>query len=294
MSEENAQDASISAPVVESPLPSNDDLIAYSNAIPWATIEQEKRLFNAYIKEYAQTAPDGELPLDEISERIGVPVTAYFGLDDPRSANVFLAHHGDRSYILGSVVSARYRSGKTLAQAIVPFNFNPSVNHTNLNETDDPGTVIRAIGAELELGLVFPDGTPPTEEQARAFAEAYQVHARRLGITPQVDHEACQYQIEVHVAPGIGYTRTRNALDGIMSALVASSNDTGLYTAILSVYPTHSDFKLATDAKVQTAVDLMVEANNDFPEYVARIETAKKRYHMDPNANVVEVFRLQG
>ena len=279
---------------MESALPSNADLIAYSNAIPWTEIERQKRIFNQMLKELAASGTGGFLPLDLISEAIGSPVSLYYDEVDSDGANVILAHHGDRHYILGSVVSSRYRSGKTFAQAVTPFNFNPSVNHTNIQETDDPGTTIRALGAELELGLIHSDGSPPTEEESKAFIEHYQQQARRLGITPEVDREACQYQIEVHVAPGIGYHRTRTALDGIMTALASAADETNLVTAVLSSYPTQSDFKLTDDPKVRTAVDLMVEANNEFPDYVERQAEAIRRYDMLPDANVVEIFRLQG
>ena len=292
MSNPTSPDAEIA--LLENSLPTNDDLLAFSRAIHWSEIERQKSIFNQMLKDHAAVATDDSLPLDEIAQAIGSPITAYYGLEDTASANVILAHHADYSYILGSVVSARYRSGKTLSQSIVPFNFNPSVNHSNLDETDDPAVSIRAIGAELELGLVFPDGTPPSLEQAERFAEIYQINARRLGITPQVDHEACQYQIEVHVAPGIGYQKTRSSLEGILSALIAASEETGLYTAIFSSYPTESDFKLSDDPKVRTAVDLMVEVNAQFPEYTERMEAARQRYGLDPDANAVEIFRLQG
>ncbi len=279
---------------MESALPTNAELIAFSEAIPWMEIERQKRIFNQMLKDIANSSTAGILPLDAIAAAIGSPVSLYYPEADSDEANVILAHHGDYNYILGSVVSSRYRSGKTFAQAVTPFNFNPSVNHTNIQQTDNPGTTIRALGAELELGLLHADGTPPTEAESQAFIARYQHHARRLGITPEVDREACQYQIEVHVAPGIGYSRTRNALDGIMAGLVNAAHESNLITAILSCYPTESDFKLTEDPKVQTAVDLMVEANNEFPEYVERQAEAKQRYNMLEDANVVEIFRLQG
>ncbi|TVR21170.1 MAG: hypothetical protein EA396_08740 [Anaerolineaceae bacterium] len=279
---------------MDTPLPTNDDLIAYSQAIPWTEVERQKRIFNQIIKDHAANATDDSLPLDEIAEAIGSPVSAYYGTDDPASANIIIAHHGDYSYLLGCAVSKRYRGSKTLSQAVVPFNLNPSVNHSNIEQTNDPGVKIRAIGAELELGLVRPDGTPPTEQQVDEYIQAYAGYAQRLGIVPTVDREACRYQVEVHVAPGIGYSRTRRSLDGIMAALTAASGDKGLYTAVLSSYPVESDFKLSDDAKVQTAVDLMVEVNAQFPEYQERIRQAKERYHMPPETNAVEVFRLQG
>ncbi|HRF94316.1 MAG TPA: hypothetical protein PLZ51_03940, partial [Aggregatilineales bacterium] len=90
--------------------------------------------------------------------------SAYYGLEDTYSANVILGHHGGKTFVLGSVVSGRYRSGKTLSQSIVPYNLNPSVNHKNLEETDDVSGAIRAIGAELELGLYHPNGDSPKED----------------------------------------------------------------------------------------------------------------------------------
>jgi hypothetical protein len=153
---------------------------------------------------------------------------------------------------------------------------------------------MRAMGAELELGLYHPDGHYPTEEEVQKFSETYRSHARTLGITPQVDREACVYQVEVHVAPGVGYHRTRMSIDGIMKSLVAASQTTGLYTAIMSSYPVLSDFRLTPHPKVDTAVDVMREINSKFPEYMQRMEAARKRYHMADDANVVQIFRIQG
>lgn len=279
---------------LQSPLPTNQALLNYSQAVPWTAVEEAKRRFNRILRELAATDKDGPLPLDTLAQAVGHPVSSYYSQDDIRSANIYLAYINERPVVLGSAVSARYRSGKTLAQAVVPYNMNPSVNHSNLDETEDAGAHIRALGAELELGLLHPDGKPPTEDESQAFIRSYQANARRLGITPEVDREACQYQIEVHVAPGIGYNRVRSALDGILASLIAASEETGLYTAMLSTYPIESDFHLTQDPKVQTAVDLMVEANDDFPLYLQRLDEARQRYGMDPAANVVEVFRLQG
>ncbi|MFW5696882.1 MAG: hypothetical protein ACOCXR_03765, partial [Phototrophicaceae bacterium] len=280
---------------METALPSNPELEAFSAAVPWDEIERQKRAFNAALDDLAEHSDDDALPLDTLSRAVGAPVTFYNGdSEHSNGAGVILGEHGGHRFILGSVVSKRYRSGKSMAKSVVPYNLNPSVNHTNINSTDDSATRIRALGAELELGLIHRDGSPPTEEQVQAYINAYQSHARRLGITPQVDREACQYQIEVHVAPGVGYYRTRASLDGIMQGLIAASDSTQLNTAMLSCYPTRSDFRLSDNPKVQTAVDLMAETNSYFPEYMERLEQAKARYHMDPKTNVVEAFRLQG
>ncbi|MEM6529194.1 MAG: hypothetical protein AAF653_12930, partial [Chloroflexota bacterium] len=197
-------------------------------------------------------------------------------------------------YILGSYVSTRYRKGKSIMEAMTPYNLNPAVNHTNLNETATPAVRMRALGAEIELGLLHRDGRGPTEAEVKEYKRHYAENARRVGITPQVDNEACVYQIETHVAPGVGYHKTRHSLEGIMQSLVASSEETGLMTAILSSYPTESDFRMSPDPKVQTAVDLMIDMNSHFPEYGERLAKARDRYHCDQPYHHVEMFRLQG
>lgn len=278
---------------MDTPLPSNELLEEFGQAIPWQVIEEKKEKFNAALKQ-AQTDDEQVFSVEAFSEIIDAPIITSYDLSDPKSANVILAEMNGKKFVLGSLVSQRYRSGKSFIKSIVPYNLNPSVNQSNIHETDTPATRIRAMGAELELGLLKPDGQGPSEEEMRTYMEAYEVHARRLGIPPNVDREACQYQVEAHVAPGIGYHRTRQSLDGIMKALVASSEDTGLITAMMSAYPVESDFQLTDNPKVHTAKDLMVEVNHLFPEYDQRLKDVIDRYGMDESTNIVEAFRLQG
>ncbi|NWF69491.1 MAG: hypothetical protein HXY40_10430 [Chloroflexi bacterium] len=277
--------------MLSSPLPSNAALTEYSQTVDWQEIERQKRIFNQMLKDHAG---EESLPLAAMSEALGAPVKLYY--EAPvNGANVVLGHVNGHPYVLGSAVSKRYRSGKSFMQSIVPYNLNPSVNHTNIGETDNPGTRMRALGAEIELGLLHRDGRPPSEAEMQQYMRTYQDHARRLGITPHVDREACQYQIETHIAPSVGYYKTRNALQGIMTALMLTCDETGLQTAIMSSYPTESDFHLTEDPKVQTAVDLMTQVNAHFPEYVERLAAAQQRYFVGPDSlNVVQMFRIHG
>jgi len=280
---------------MNNPLPSNQQLLEFSEAIPWQEIEQQKRKFNQALKTLAADENNQTLPLEQLSDAIGAPVTTQFDLNDGYGANVVMAHINGRAHVLGAAVSARYRGKKTLPQGIIPYNFNPSVNHTNLSETDDPITRMRYLGAEIELGLVHADGAAPSEADMQNYMQVYREHAQKLGITPQVDREAAQYQIEAHVSPVLGYHKTRAALGGILTALVLSSEDTRLLTTVMPAYPVESDFKLTNDPKVQTAVDLMQEVNNYFPEYAQRLHEAHTRYHVDPpTENYVQMFRNQG
>jgi len=277
---------------MENPLPANEDIINYGQAVPWEAIEQQKRRFNERLKQLSKEIDDDEVPLDDLSRATGIPITLLY--DDTAGGNVLLGHVGDHQYVLGSCVSKRYRYGQTFVKSVVPYNFNPSVNHTNLHETQNPRAEMRALGAELELGVYHPNGNVPTEEEMQTYAELYRNSASMLGITPQVDREACAYQVEVHVAPGIGYNRTRLSIEAIMKSLVYASQQTGLYTAIFSAFPILSEFTLTDHPKVHTAVDLMCDVNSHFPEYEQRQDSARARYHMQLGANVVQIFRLQG
>lgn len=277
-------------------LPSNAELTAYSQDVPWAEIERKRRNFTRALDAAKAANPEGDsLPLDAFSEAIGSPVVTYYDANDRASGNVLLTTLGGRPVVMASMVSQRYRAGYSLLDSVVPYNLNPSVNHTNISETDDAAARLRVLGAELELGLVHPDGASPSETEVRGFMSAYYKHAVRIGIYPNLDREACAYQVEAHVAPSLGYHKTRQALSGIIDALMASSRDTGLRTLIFSSYPTASDFKMTNHAKVDTAVDLMLEVNGMFPEYAARLAEAQARYHVDPtNSHYVNMFRNQG
>jgi hypothetical protein len=280
---------------MQTPLPTNDELIQFGADVPWREIERHKRLFNEALKDIAVYDYNQSLPLDQLSEKLGVPVSTYFDPTDTRGANIVLAEVNGRMHVLGAAVSSRYRGKKTFPQAITPYNFNPSVNHTNIHESDDPMTKMRYLGAEIELGLVHQDGHYPVEEDVQNYMRVYRQHAQKLGFTPQIDREAGQYQVETHISPTMGYERTRRALGGILKLLTVTSEETGLRTAIMAAYPVESDFALTDDPKVQTAVDLMQEVNNYFPAYADKLKTANERYHVDPPTDVyVQMFRNQG
>jgi hypothetical protein len=280
---------------MDTPLPSNETLLAYSHDVPWQEIERNRRNFNQIIARWAQE-PDAEsIDLDALSSAVGTPVEAHYGADDPASGNVLLARKHDRVYVLGSVISRRYRGDHGFAESIVPYNLNPSVNHTNIRETEDEKTLLRVLGAEVELGVMMYDGSAPNETQVQQFIDAYARHAQRVGVYPKLDREACQYQVEAHIAPSIGYPKTRTALNGMMTALARASVETGMLTAILSCYPTESDFRMTDHPKVQTAVDLMLEVNDFFPQYKQNLRDVKARYHVtDEQAHYVNMFRNQG
>ena len=278
---------------MDTPLPSNEALETYSNALPWQTIEQQKVQFTAEIRRLIVNKQTDTLPLEHLSNAIGTRVTTYFTDDTAQGAQIILAESQGERYILGSIVSQRYRKGQSLLDSIIPYNLNPSVNHTNIHTTEDHIQQMRPLGAEIELGLVHKNGDSPSEAEMQDFIRIYYDQAQRLGIYPRLDREACQYQVEAHIAPSIGYQKTREALAGIMASLAAAGEETGLRTAVMSAYPTLTDFKMSDDPKVQTAVDLMLDINSQLPEYGQRLEAARQRYHVT-SGHHVEMFRLQG
>ena len=275
-------------------LPSNEALIAFNEALPWQEIEQQKERFYHEIRRLARAGENDTLPLDHLSEVVGATVKTYFDSQQNQAAQIYLAESNGQQYILGSVVSERYRSGKSLLDSLTPYDLNPAVHHLNLQTTDDHAERIRPLGAEVELGLVHHNGNSPTEDEMQLFIRSYYDQAQKIGIYPRLDREACQYQIEAHVAPSISYQQTRTALTGMMGALAAACEETGLRTAIMSAYPTLSDFRISDDPKVQTAADLMINVNSHFPEQAKRLDAARKRYHIVGDCNHVEIFRIQG
>lgn len=276
-------------------LPSNEALATFSVDVPWQKVEQIRRQFTRAL-ETVTAEPAGEgLPLDTLSQVVGSPVTTYYDANNLDSGNVLITHINGHPLVLGSVVSSRYRSGHSLIESTVAYNLNPSVNHTNISETEDSLTRLRVLGAEIEMGLVHPDGRSPSEAEVQKFITAYAQNAQQLGVYPRLDREACQYQVEAHIAPSVGYHKTRNALTGMMTSLALTSRETSLRTLIFSCYPTESDFKMTDHPKVDTAVDLMLQVNGMFPEYAERLAEAQARYHVNSsNSHYVNMFRNQG
>ncbi len=276
-------------------LPSNDTLVAFSGDVPWQQIEPIRRQFQRALETLAADHANDQLPLDALSEAIGAPVTTYYDSNDLALGNTLVTDINGRKIVLGSAVSARYRSGHTMLESIVPYNLNPSVNHTNIHETEDSLTRLRVLGAEIELGLVHRDGASPSEDEVQGYIKAYSNHAMRIGVYPRLDREACQYQVEAHIAPSVGYNKTRNALNGMLTAFALASRETGMTTMIFSCYPTESDFKMTNHPKVLTAGDLMDEVNGMFPEYAVKLREVQDRYFVPPEGSTyINMFRNQG
>ncbi|MBK8020702.1 MAG: hypothetical protein IPK19_04535 [Chloroflexi bacterium] len=164
-------------------LPSNAELIAYSQDVAWDDIERKHRQFNRALESMrAENTQSDRLPVDRFSEAVGNPVEALYGADDPNLGNVLTTTVNGRPIMLAGAVSNRYRAGYDFLHSLVPYNLNPSVNHTNIAATEDSNTRLRVLGAEIELGLVHPDGRSPSEAEVKGFMQAYYNHALRIGV----------------------------------------------------------------------------------------------------------------
>ncbi|MEL7236117.1 MAG: hypothetical protein AAGK74_16545, partial [Chloroflexota bacterium] len=98
---------------METPLPSNDELESFSQAVNWKLIEQQRTSFNSMVATLAKD-PDrnNTLPLDDLSECVGATVHTTSAPEDINSPNVLYLEKEGYPYILGSYVGTRYRTGK--------------------------------------------------------------------------------------------------------------------------------------------------------------------------------------
>ena len=118
-------------------LPSNQTLAALSADVPWQEVEYKRRQFQRTLETLVADSPKPGLPLAELSEAVGSPVTTYYDSSQLDIGNTLLTEISGHPIVLGSYVAERYRSGHTILESLVPYNLNPSVNHTNISETED-------------------------------------------------------------------------------------------------------------------------------------------------------------
>ncbi|MGV2438180.1 MAG UNVERIFIED_CONTAM: hypothetical protein LVT10_27590 [Anaerolineae bacterium] len=106
---------------LESPLPSNDELVQLGEAINWRVIEDHRLRFNQIVNQLAGDASLADtLPLDQISEFVGASVKSYFPQAELASPNILYIEAQGYAYVLGSYVSARYRKGEAIMKSMTP------------------------------------------------------------------------------------------------------------------------------------------------------------------------------
>ena len=58
-------------------LPTNEELETFSTAVPWRQIEEVKETFNQRLSELSDEATEDSLPIEDLSEAAGIPITVF-------------------------------------------------------------------------------------------------------------------------------------------------------------------------------------------------------------------------
>ena len=279
-------------------LPSNSDLIDYSNNIERNEIEEARRKFCDFIN--LEKNKHGDFNLEDIETEVGQPIKSYTDFKDRSTANIFYVEKNGYRYILGAYINGSIRRqlpDQPFAKFIQPYNLNPAVHYKNIADTEDPNLELRHLGAELELGIISPDGSSPSSKKIKTFIKKYKQFAKNNNISSQVDSEACEDQMEIHITPIKGYKNIYTYFKNMFHSLVISSKETELLISILSTFPTQSDFPISHDPKVEVAKKTFRITNNMSPLHQQRLDKVYERYHIplrDIPDKQLKIFRIQG
>jgi hypothetical protein len=277
---------------MDSSLPDNAALRAFAREVHWTTVEETREHFQEYLSSIR--AKRGSHPLSLSSNIIWHLASGYYDdSGDPPDGNVLLAKNLKRPIVLGNILGKRFQQGPWI-DYVKPYNLNPAVNHENIHEAGGPLRV-RPVGTELEVGLVRPDGLEPTQEDLNHFHEAYINHALRLSACLDVSPELCIYQAEVMVSPGVGFAKVLHRTELNLAALTHASNEAGLLLAVLSVYPTETDFATSHSDKVETVAMFLNDINESRPQQCELLDTLRRRYKMSRGeVRTSNTLRFQG
>ena len=123
------------------------------------------------------------LPLEDLSEATGIPISTLY--PDSDKGNVHTRAYSMANNICSGVSSANVivmekPSSRASSPIIsIPASIIPIFQKVIIRQLE-----LRALGAELELGLYHPDGTAPTEEEVATFSESYRNKRQYAGYHP--------------------------------------------------------------------------------------------------------------
>jgi hypothetical protein len=271
-------------------LPSNAALEAYAREVPWQVIDEAREQFNEYLQSIRTKR--GSHPFD--SKMVWHLVRAYHEDDETApDGNVLLSKGHMRPIVLGNILGKRFQQSSWL-DYIKPYNLNPAVIHSNLHEAGGP-LKLRPVGTELEVGMVRPDGSEPTEADLNCFAEQYIQIALATGACLDLAPELCIYQAEVVVPPAFSYGKVLHNTEVNIAALTRAAHVAGLRLAVLSCYPQETDFVTSKTNKVETVAAFLNDINESRPAQVKLLEAMKQRYKMTRGAvRPANALRFQG
>ncbi|HVO41207.1 MAG TPA: hypothetical protein VMT34_01230 [Aggregatilineales bacterium] len=277
---------------MDSSLPDNAALRAFAREVPWTIVEENREHFQDYLNSIRSKR--GSHPLALSSKIIWHLAGGYY--DDPEDTpdgNVLLTRGLKRPLVLGTILGRRFQQGPWI-DYVKPYNLNPSVTPENINEAGGPLRV-RPVGTELEVGLVRPDGLEPTDDDLNRFHEAYIGHALRLSACLDVSPELCIYQAEVTVGPSLGFAKILHRTELNLAALTHAANEADLHLAVMSVYPTETDFATSHSDKVETVAKFLDDINESRPRQCDLLDALRRRYRMTRGeVRTSNVLRFQG
>src|SRR5215813_7409944 len=273
-------------------LPDNSTLKAFADDVSWQKIEETREAFQEYLN--SVRTKRGSHPLS--TNMIRHLSQAYFEekeRDETPDGNVLLSKGSTRPFVLATILGKRFQQGPWL-DYVKPYNLNPSVIHTNIHEAGGP-LRLRPVGAELEVGMVRVDGDEPTDRGLDNFHQAYITHALRLGACLDVAPELCIYQAEVTIAPVFGFAKVLRNTELNLAALTHAAHESGLFLAVLPVYPSESAFVTSHSEKVETIAMFLNEVNESRPHQCEILEEVRRRYQITRGrGRPADILRFQG
>src|SRR5260221_2347983 len=271
-------------------LPNNAELDTFAREVPWQAVEETRERFQEYLN--SVRSKRGSHPVD--TKMIWNLTRPYLDEDeDNPDGNVLLSKGDLRPFVLGNVLGKRFQQG-VLVDYIKPYNLNPSVVHTDIDESGEP-LQLRTVGTELAVGMVRADGTEPTNDDLVYFHKSYMEHALRTGACLDVSPELCIYQAEVTIPPVFGFAKALRNTELNIAALTQACQAANLRIAVFSVYPNESDFASSHSDKVETVAMFLNDINESRPGQCNLLDALRRRYHMARGeVRTANVLRFQG
>ncbi|MEP7289261.1 MAG: hypothetical protein ABI947_26210 [Chloroflexota bacterium] len=271
-------------------LPDNAALEAYARELPWQIIEETREHFQEYLT--SVRSKRGSHPL--ATKMIWHLTRPYFEDDEEApDGNVLLSKGATRPFVLADLLGKRFQQGGWM-DYVKPYNLNPSVVHSNIHEAGGP-LKLRPVGTELEVGMVRLDGLEPTDADLDQFHIAYVNHAMKTGACLDVSPELCIYQAEVSSPPVFGYAKMLRSTELNLASLTQASHESGLLIAVMSVYPSETDFATSHSDKVETVAMFLNDINESRIRQCDLLDTLRRRYRMSRGeVRTANVLRFQG
>lgn len=275
---------------MDSALPDNAALRAFAREVPWQSVEDAREHFQKYLDSVRDKR--GSHPM--ATDMLWYLVQPHYD-DDQQSpdGNVLLSKGTTRPFVLGTILGKRFQQSAWI-DYVKPYNLNPSVIHENVHEAGGP-LRLRPVGTELEVGMVGPEGLEPTERELTDFHKAYVAHALRLDACLDVSPELCIYQAEVTLNPVFGYAKALRSTELNIAALTHAAHEAGLRIAVMSVYPTETDFATSHSDKVETVAMFLNDINEHRARQCELLDALRRRYMMSRGeVRTANTLRFQG